>query len=136
ARGFPGQPIWWVAAFQTAVADDLWPYLSDLVAQVRPCAGISDEPPKRVARLKELPAFSLVFDTRTRWHTVWNARRVLEYEAYYCCTPGYWLSDARPAGRLTRPRHIGERAMSLAQAALGPAADGSGALACSAAARA
>jgi len=96
--------------------------------------GISARPHEMVPRLRELPQFSLVFDTRTRWSSLWHSRRVLRRDRYYCCSPGYLLSDSRP-GRLMRPRHIGARAMSLAQAALGKAADGSGKLACSAAAR-
>lgn len=133
-RGFPGRPIWWIAAFETAVADDLWPYLRELVSEVRPWAGISSRKEEMVARLRELPAFSLVFDTRTRLSSIWHARRILRRERYYCCSPGYLLSDARPR-RLMRPRHIGERAMSLARAALGESADGGGTLACGAAAR-
>lgn len=134
ARGFPNHPLWWIAAFQTSMADDLRPYFRDLVAEVRPWPGISARPHEMVARLRELPQFSLVFDTRTRWSSLWHARRVLRRDRYYCCSPGYLLSDSRP-GRLMRPRHIGARAMSLAQAALGMTADGSGKLACSAAAR-
>jgi ADP-heptose:LPS heptosyltransferase len=133
-RGFPGRPIWWIAVFQTSMADDLRPYLRDLVTEVRPWTAISAPREQMVPRLRELPAFSLVFDTRTRWSSLWHARRVLRCDRYYCCSPGYLLSDSRP-GRLMRPRHIGERAMSLAQAALGMSADGSGTLACSAAAR-
>jgi ADP-heptose:LPS heptosyltransferase len=133
-RGFPGVPIWWIAAYQTSMADDLRPYFHDLVTVVRPLTDISSRREQMVQRLRELPAFSLVFDTRTRWSSNWHARRVLRRDRYYCCSPGYLLSDSRP-GRLTRPRHIGERAMSLAQAALGTSADGSGALACSAAAQ-
>ncbi len=133
-RGFPGRPIWWIAVFQTSMADDLRPYFRDLVTEVRPWAGISAPRDEMIPRLRELPAFSLVFDTRTRWSSLWHARRELRRDRYYCCSPGYLLSDSRP-GRLMRPRHIGERAMSLAQAALGNSADGSGTLACSAAAR-
>ncbi len=133
ARGFPGNPIWWIAAFQTSVADDLWPYLRELVAEVRPWTGISARPEQMVRRLRELPAFSLVFDTRTRWSSIWYARRILRRDRYYCCSPVYLLSDSRPR-RLYRPRHIGERAMSLAHAAIGMSADGSGTLACSTAA--
>jgi ADP-heptose:LPS heptosyltransferase len=116
ARGFPGHPIWWIAAFQTSVADDLRPYLRELVTEVRPWAGISSRRGQMVLRLRGLPAFSLVFDTRTRWSSIWHARRILRRDRYYCCIPGYLLSDSRPR-LFMRPRHIGERAMSLAQAA-------------------
>ena len=134
ARRFPDRPLWWIAAHQTSVADDLWPYLRELVTEVRSRTGISSGRKQMLLRLREFPAFSLVFDTRTRWSSIWYARRVLRRDRYYCCTPGYLLSDSRPR-RLMRPRHIGERAMSLAQAALGDAADGGGTLSYSAAAR-
>ncbi len=134
AHRFPDRPLWWIAAHQTSVADDLWPYLRELVTEVRSRTGISSGRKQMLLRLREFPAFSLVFDTRTRWSSIWYARRVLRRDRYYCCTPGYLLSDSRPR-QLMRPRHIGERAMSLAQAALGDAADGGGTLPCSAAAR-
>jgi ADP-heptose:LPS heptosyltransferase len=133
ARGFPNRPIWWIAANITAVADDLWPYLRGMVTEVRPLTGISARK-RTLALSRELPAFSLAFDTRTRIASIWHARQLLRRQRYFCCTPGYLLSDARP-GRFMRPRHIGERAMSLARAALGDAADGSGSLACGTAAR-
>jgi ADP-heptose:LPS heptosyltransferase len=79
-------------------------------------------------RLREYPKFSLVFDTRSRIANVWLARRILAHERFFCCLPGYLLTSARPPGRFTRPRHIGERALSLAQAALGEGADASGEL--------
>jgi len=79
-------------------------------------------------RLRAFPGFSSIFDTRSRMANVWLARRMLAHERFFCCLPGYFLSDARPPGRWTRPRHIGERALSLAQAALGRAADGAGEL--------
>jgi ADP-heptose:LPS heptosyltransferase len=99
------------------------------LAVVREERARPDEPSSEMAqRLARLPAFSQVFDTRTRIPTVWLARRVLRAEGFFCCLPGYFLSDARPAGRLMRPRHIGSRALSLAQAALGAKAEWSGAL--------
>src|SRR5262249_31524629 len=48
---------------------------------------------------------------------------------------GYLLSSARPPHRWARPPHIGERALSLAQAALEDRADASGVLEPTAAAR-
>jgi ADP-heptose:LPS heptosyltransferase len=108
--------------------------LRDLVSEVRPSTGISSRRPEMVRGLRELPPFSLVFDTRTRWSSVHYARHVLKRDRYYCCTPGYFGSDARPS-RFTRPRHIGARALSLAEAALGTPPDSGGALACGAAAR-
>src|SRR5262249_38852641 len=79
-------------------------------------------------RLRELPAFSYIFDTRSRIADVWLARRILPHEKFFCSLPGYLLSNARPPHRWARPPHIGERALSLAHAALVDRADASGAL--------
>jgi ADP-heptose:LPS heptosyltransferase len=130
ARGFPGRPIWWVANHTTDIAGPLRRFMPVELAVVREERARLGEPSSETAeRLHRLPAFFLVFDTRTRLGTVWLARRVLAAERFFCCLPGYLLSSARPTGRLARPRHIGLRALSLAQAALGPAADGTGELA-------
>jgi ADP-heptose:LPS heptosyltransferase len=129
ARGFPGRPIWWIANHTTELAGPLRRFMPVELAVVQEERARPDEPSSDTAqRLARLPAFSLVFDTRTRIATVWLAWRVLKAERFLCCLPGYVLSAARPAGRLMRPRHIGLRALSLAQAALGAKADGSGAL--------
>src|SRR5216684_1896661 len=114
ARGFPKTPIWWISTHQT-----------DMAGPLRQSA----------RRLREYPGFSLVFDTRSRIANVWLARHMLAHESFFCCLPGYFLSAARPPGRFTRPRHIGERALSLAQAALGEKADASGQLEATAGAR-
>ena len=129
ARGFPGRPIWWIANHTTDLAGPLRRFMPAELAVVREERARPDEPSSEMAqRLARLPAFSLAFDTRTRIPTVWLARRVLKAECFFCCLPGYALSAARPAGRVMRPRHIGRRALSLAQAALGAKAEWSGAL--------
>ena len=128
-RGFPGRAIWWIARHTTEVAGPLRRFMPAELAVVREEHAPPHEPSSEIARsLRQLPAFSLVFDTRTRIASVWLARHVLTHERFFCCLPGYVLSSARPAGRLMRPRHIGTRALSLAQAALGARADGSGEL--------
>jgi ADP-heptose:LPS heptosyltransferase len=130
ARGFLGRPIWWIAKHTTEIAGPLRHFMPAELAVVREDrAGPDDTAAEMAEKLRRLPAFSLVFDTRTRFATVWLARRTLSAERFFCCLPGYVLSCARPPGRLMRPRHIGLRALSLAQAALGTKADGSGALA-------
>jgi ADP-heptose:LPS heptosyltransferase len=137
ARGFPGRPIWWIANHTTDIAGPLRRFMPPQLAVVREEHARLGEPSSETAeRLRRLPAFFLVFDTRTRLGTVWLARRVLTAERFFCCLPGYLLSSARPAGRLTRPRHIGLRALSLAQAALGSRADDGGELAATPAAAA
>jgi ADP-heptose:LPS heptosyltransferase len=129
ARGFPGRAIWWVANRTTDIAGPLRRCMPAELAVVKEHARLEKPLRAAIRRLREFPAFSLVFDTRTRIGSVWLARQVLAHERFFCCLPGYLLSSARPAGRLVRPRHIGMRALSLAQAALGARADGSGELA-------
>jgi ADP-heptose:LPS heptosyltransferase len=130
-RGFPGRPIWWLAAYQTAVAGPLRQFLPPEMGEVREYLSF-DKPRAAAARcFGELRPFSLVFDTRSGTAGVWSAWRHLSYDAFYCSLPGFFLSNARPRGRFLRPRHIGERAFSLAESALGTGADGSGRLDCS-----
>ncbi len=131
ARGFPSRPIWWLAAYQTAVAGPLRDFLPPEIAEVREYLGFDKPRAEAARRLAGLQPFSLVFDTRSGAAGVFSAWRHLTYDAFYCSLPGFLLSSSRPRGRFRRPRHIGERAFSLAEAALGAAADGSGRLECS-----
>jgi len=135
ARGFPDCPIWWISTHQTDMAGPLRQFMPGELAVVREHAGLGKPLREAARRLREYPGFSLIFDTRSRIANVWLARHILAHEKFFCCLPGYFLSSARPPGRFTRPRHIGERALSLAQAALGAAADASGALEATTAAR-
>jgi ADP-heptose:LPS heptosyltransferase len=130
ARGFPGQPVWWIARHQTAMAGPLRSFLPGALAEVREQVGLGGSWHDVRRELRGFPAFSLVFDMRTRIASIWRARRYLTWDRFLCCLPAYLLSGARPPGRLTRPRHIGERALSLVEAALGAPADPSGELAC------
>src|ERR1051326_1227481 len=128
ARGFPNVPIWWISTHQTDMAGPLRPFMPGEPAVVREPAKLGKPLRDAAARLRQYPEFSLIFDTRSRIANVWLARHLLAHEKFFCCLPGYLLSSARPPGRFGRPRHIGERALSLAQAALGEAADGAGEL--------
>jgi ADP-heptose:LPS heptosyltransferase len=128
ARGFPERPIWWISTHQTDMAGPLRQFMPGALAVVREHAGLGKPLRDAARRLREFPAFSLVFDTRSRIADVWLARRILAHEGFFCSLPGYLLSSARPPGRFTRPRHIGARALSLAQAALGEGADAGGEL--------
>jgi ADP-heptose:LPS heptosyltransferase len=128
ARGFPNRPIWWISTHETDMAGPLRQFMPGELAVVREHARLGKPLREAARRLREFPGFSAIFDTRSRMANVWLARRMLAHEQFFCCLPGYFLSDARPPGRWIRPRHIGERALSLALAALGPAADGAGEL--------
>src|ERR1700674_5847087 len=125
ARGFPDYPIWWISTHQTDMAGPLRQFMPGQLAVVREQVGLGKPLREAARRLREYPGFSLIFDTRSRIADVWLARHILAHEKFFCCLPGYFLSGARPPGRFQRPRHIGERALSLAQAALGERADGS-----------
>ncbi len=117
ARAYPGQPIWWIATHQTSMAHELAPFVRPLLARVIEHAGLTTPAKEVVPRLRQLPAFELVFDSRTRLMTVLMARLFLKYRGFYCCLPGYALSDRRPPGRWARPRGIAARMLSLAEAA-------------------
>jgi ADP-heptose:LPS heptosyltransferase len=128
ARGFPGRPIWWLATHQTAMEDDLKPWVSTLLERVVSHADLTQPVRAVVPRLRRLPAFELVFDTRTRVMTVLAARMFLRHRGFYACLPGFALSDRPPPGRWTRPRGIAARALSMAEAALGGPVDWRGTL--------
>jgi len=135
-QGLPDRPVWWIATHQSAMAGPLRGLLPLALAEVREHAGLTSPATEVARRLAALPPFSLVFDTRTRFASVRLAHRNLSYDGFFCCLPGYLLSAARPPGRFSRPRHIGERSLSLAEAALGRHLTSAGALPCSAAAAA
>jgi ADP-heptose:LPS heptosyltransferase len=126
-RGFPGRPIWWIATHQTAMADDLQPFVTTLIDRVMPFADITTPVREAIPRLRALPPFECVFDTRTRVASVLAAKLVLRHRGFFASLPAYAFSSRRPPGRWRRPRSIAARALSLAEAALGTA-DGHGTL--------
>jgi len=127
-RGFPGRPVWWIATHQTSMANELAPFVTHLIDKVMPYAGLTGRSAEVRKHLKALPPFDMVFEARTHIASVLLARRLLTTKAFYCCLPGYLLSDRRPPGRWTRPPGIAERMLSLAEAALGGPADWQGTL--------
>jgi ADP-heptose:LPS heptosyltransferase len=135
-RAFPAHQIWWIATHQTAMEDDLAPWVAPMIDRVIANAGLANSNRDIVERLRRLPPFDLVFDSRTRFATVLLARRVLKHRGYYTCTPGFLLSSRRPPGRWTRPRGVAARMLAMAEAAIGGAADWKGTFDVSAAAQA
>src|ERR1700693_3848398 len=94
AHGFPRKPIWWVATHTTEIAAPLRRFMPAELAVVKEEHGGLQKPFREVIRrLRQFPAFSLVFDTRTRIGSVWLARQVLVHERFFCCLPGYSLSS-------------------------------------------
>jgi ADP-heptose:LPS heptosyltransferase len=134
-RGFPERPIWWIATHQTAMEDELKPFVSGLITRVISHAGLTTPIRAAIPRLRRLPPFAQVFDMRTRVGSVLAAKWTLKHHGFYACLPGYLLSDRRPPGRWIRPKGIGERALSLAEAALAGPVDWRGRLDVSAAAQ-
>lgn len=135
-RGFPGRPVWWIATHQTSMANELAPFVTHMIDRVIDHAGLTGKSPEVRQRLKALPPFDLVFESRTHIPSVLLARRLLTHSGFYCCLPGYLLSDRRPRGRWTRPDGIAERMLSLAAAALRKEPDWRGTLDVSPAAQA
>jgi ADP-heptose:LPS heptosyltransferase len=134
-RAFPGRALWWIATHQTAMAHEMAPWVADLIDRTIEHAGLTVPAYKVVPRLRALPPFDVVFDSRTRFMTVLLARMLLSHRGFYACLPGYVFSTRRPpGGRILRPRHIAARMLSLAEAAAGKPAEYAGTFALSAAA--
>lgn len=127
-RGFPGRPVWWISTHQTSMANELAPFVTGLIDRVIDHAGLTGKSREVRERLRALPPFDLVFDSRTHIASIVLARMLLTRNAYYCCLPGYAMSDRRPRGRFARPDGIAARMLSLAEAALGGTADWQGTL--------
>lgn len=122
-RAFGGHPIWWIANHSTAMAHELRPWVvGPLLEQVIENAGITVPWRQVIRRLRQFPAFEMVFDTRTRGFTVLLARTFLTHRGFYACLPGYVLSP-HPPDRRRRPHSIGQRALSMVEAATGGAVD-------------
>jgi ADP-heptose:LPS heptosyltransferase len=134
-RAFPEHRIWWIATHQTAMQDDLAPWVAPLLDHVVAHAGLTSPDREIIPRLRRLPQFDLVFDTRTRFMTVLLARRHLKHRGFYACMPGFLLSDRLPPGRWARPKGIAARVLSMVEAATGRPADWKGTFDVSAAAQ-
>ncbi len=134
-RAFPAHRVWWIATHQTAMEDDLAPWVAPLLDRVIANAGLTSLDRAVVLRLRALPPFELVFDARTRFMTVLLARRHLKHRGFYACLPGFVLSDRLPPGRFTRPKGIAARMLTMVEAATGRAADWTGTFEVSAAAQ-
>lgn len=121
-RNWPEHEVWWIATHQSSMADELRPLMSPLVAKVITGAALDGPAGPMVRRLRALPPFERVFDSRTKISTVALARFNLTHRGFYCCLPGYVLCDGRPPAR-RRPRHIAARMTSLMAAVTGRPVD-------------
>lgn len=134
-HAFPEHEVWWIATHQSSMEDECREMFARDVARVITHAALDGPAGPLLKRLRALPPFERVFDSRTKISTVALARFGLTHHGFYCCLPGYVLCDGRPPGR-RRPRHIAERMLSLIPCATGRPADASGRLEASAAAQA
>jgi ADP-heptose:LPS heptosyltransferase len=125
-RAFPDHRIWWIATHQTAMEDDLAPYMKGLIDRVISHAALTSPDREIIPRLRRLPSFDLVFDTRTRFNSVLLARLLLQHRGFYACMPGFVLSDRPPPGRWMRPKNIAARTLTMIEAAVGRAVDYTG----------
>lgn len=133
-RAYPAHEVWWIADHQSDMAGDLRAIVGQGVARVITHAALNGRPGSVWPRLRALPPFAKVFDSRTMVSDVAMARFGLRHDGFYCCLSGYVLCDGVPPSR-TRPRHIAERMLSLIHCATGRAADASGWLEASPSAR-
>src|SRR5580704_13944330 len=135
-HAFPDHEVWWIATHQSSMEDECRPMFERDVARVITHAALDGPTGPLLKRLRALPPFERVFDSRTKIATVALARFGLTHRGFYCCLPGYILCDGRPPAGRRRPRHIAERMLSLIPCATGRPADASGRLEASAASRA
>jgi ADP-heptose:LPS heptosyltransferase len=134
-RAFPEHEVWWIATHQSSMEDECRPMFARDVAKVITHAALDGPIGPLLKRLRALPPFERVFDSRTKISTVALARFGLTHRGFYCCLPGYILCDGRPTSR-RRPRHIAERMLSLIACATGRRAEAAGRLEASAQSRA
>jgi ADP-heptose:LPS heptosyltransferase len=135
-RAFPEHEVWWIATHQSSMEDECRPMFEQDVARVITHAALDGPTGPLLQRLRALPPFERVFDSRTKISTVALARFGLTHRGFYCCLPGYILCDGRPPPGRKRPRHIAQRMLSLVPCATGRPADASGRLEASAQSRA
>jgi ADP-heptose:LPS heptosyltransferase len=133
-RAFPEHEVWWIATQQSSMAHECRPLFERDVAKVITHSGLDGPVGPLVRRLKALPPFERVFDSRTKISTVALSRLLLTHRGFYCCLPGFILCDGRPPPGRRRPRRIAERMMAMIACATDGRADMSGRLEASAAA--
>jgi len=134
-RAFPEHQVWWISNHESSMENECRTMFAGDVARVITQAALDGPAGPLIRRLKALPPFELVFDSRTKISTVAITRFALTHRGFYCCLPGYILCDGRPPSGRRRPRHIAERMLSLVGCAIGRPPDASGRLEASSASR-
>src|SRR6185312_16287047 len=69
-RAFPEREVWWIATHQSSMADECRAMFAGDVAKVITQAGLDGPALPLLRRLKALPPFERVFDSRTKVSTV------------------------------------------------------------------
>jgi len=122
-RAWPDRPVWWIASQETAMARELAPWSGALIERTIEHAGLTKPLREVIPRLRAMPPFDLVFDTRDRLVPVALARLLLSHRGFYASLP-YDLLSTRPASRgPADPPGIAARMLALLEAASGAPAD-------------
>jgi ADP-heptose:LPS heptosyltransferase len=122
-RAWPDRPVWWISSHETAMAHELAPWSGVFIDRAIEHAGLAKPWREMVARLRALPPFDLVFDTRDRLASVVMARLLLSHRGFYASQPYDLLSTSSPPRGSARPSGIAARMLSLVEAASGAPAD-------------
>jgi ADP-heptose:LPS heptosyltransferase len=122
-RAWPDRPVWWISSQETAMAHELAPWSGGLIDRAIEHAGLAKPWREAVRRLRALPHFDLVFDTRDRLASVVLARLLLTHRGFYASRPYDLLSTSSSPRGSARPSGIAARMLSLVEAASGAPAD-------------
>ena len=122
-RAYPDHELWWIASDNSDMAGPMRRFTSSLIDRVIEHAELEKPAKDVIPRLRRMPNFDIAFDIRARVATVLTARMFLKHRRFFCCLPGFMLSDRRPPGRWQRPLALPERMLSMLDAAIGGHAD-------------
>ena len=101
-HAWPDRPVWWIASQETAMAHELAPWSGALIDRTIERAGLTMPLREVVARLRAMPPFDLVFDTRERLVPVVLARLLLSHRGFYASLPHDAVVDAPAVTRARR----------------------------------
>jgi ADP-heptose:LPS heptosyltransferase len=116
---YPNHEIWWIASMKTVMSGTMRHFTSSVIDRVLDCQRLEKPARLTAGRYRKLPFFDIVFDIRARWMTILTARTFMCFDKYYCCLPGFIMSDGRPPYRRTRPLALPARMLTMLDAHLG-----------------
>ena len=126
-RAFPDHRIDLIVDRRTRHADQLRGISGPYVDRIVEHAGIEKPIWRAVSRLRTLPPYDIVFDTRSKVFAVVWSRLHLRHRRYMTVLPAGAFSRGR-VHRIARPRHWVARLMMMVEAATGAPADWQGAI--------